>query len=262
VPAARHICARLGVAALVGLAPAAVGIAHADHDMAAMSDHDSDLSLGVSVEAAAFDTAFYVGSYQGIMPVVEAAHGRLGASVTMPLYHLTENGLGRYGIGDAALGAMATVVDRDTLHAGAALHLMLPTGSELDNFGMGHVMAMPSAWASWRGAALRLAASAGYARALTGLGGAHNHGPAPLVDPMNMQELTWSVAADIDVGHGVQLGGRARGAVPIGTGQTRAIAGGRVAWGTARITTGVELQVGLVGDPFTIRGVLDTALRF
>jgi hypothetical protein len=258
----RHIGARLGVAALVGLAPPALGIARADHDMAAMSDHGSDLSVGVSVEAAAFDTPFYVGSYQGIMPVVEAAHGRFGASAAMPLYHLTENGLSRYGIGDAALGGTATVVDQDTLHAGVALHLMLPTGSELDNFGMGHVMAMPSAWASWRGAPLRLAASAGYARALTGLGGAHNHGPAPLVDPMNMQELTWSVAADVDVGHGVQLGGRTRGAVPIGTGQTRVIGGGRVAWGTSRVTTGLELQVGLMGDPFTIRGVLDTALRF
>jgi hypothetical protein len=142
--------------------------------------------------------------------------------------------------------------------------MMFPTGSELDNLGMGHTMAMPSAWATWRTAPLTVAASAGYGRALVDLGdGAHHdHGPLPLVDPMNMQELTWSAAADVDVGHGLQVGGRARGGVPIGTGHTRAIGGGRLAWGTPRISTGLEIQVGLAGDPFTVRGVVDTALRF
>jgi hypothetical protein len=260
--APRELCALLGVAALIGLAPAAIGIARADHDMAAMADHGSEVSVGVTAEAASFDTQFYVGSYQGLVPVVEAALGRFAATAAMPLYHLTENGLSRYGVGDASLGGSAVILDRDALHAGAALHLMLPTGSELENFGMGHVMAMSSVWATWQGAPLRLAASAGYARALTGLGGAHDHGPAPLVDPMNMQELTWSAAADVDIGHGLALGGRTRGAAPIGTGRSRLTGGGRVAWGTPRVTTGVELQVGLIGDPFTLRGVLDTALRF
>lgn len=259
--ASRDLGALLGVSVLVGLAPA-IGIARADHDMAAMSDHGSQLSVGVSAEAASFDTTSYVGSYQGLIPSVEASRGRFTAMASLPLYHLTENGLSRYGAGDAALGAMAAIVARDALHGGLALHVMLPTGSELDNFGMGHVMAMSSVWASWSGDALRIAGSAGYARALTGLGGMHDHGPAPLVDPMNLQELTWSAAADLDLGHGVALGGRGRGAVPIGNGRTRVIAGGRLAWGTPRITTGFELQVGLAGDPFTLRGVLDTALRF
>ena len=40
------------------------------------------------------------------------------------------------------------------------------------------------------------------------------------------------------------------------------IGAGRVAWGTSRVTTGFELQFGAVGDPFKVRGVVDTQLRF
>jgi hypothetical protein len=257
---------RLGIAVLVGsLAPLVPGAARADHDMAAMSENHqgnaSELSVGLSVEAAEFDTTYYVGSYQGITPSLGWMTGRFGATAMIGLYHLTENGLSTYGAGDAMLGGMATVVDRETLRAGVALHMMLPTGSELENLGMGHMMAMPSLWATWRSAPLTVSASAGYNRALVGLGG-HNHGLMPLVDPMNMQELAWSAAADLDLGHGLQLGGKTLGGVPLGTGQTRMIGSGRVAWGTPRVSTGLEVQVGLVGDPFTVRGVLDTALRF
>ncbi|HEX3477817.1 MAG TPA: hypothetical protein VHT91_22500 [Kofleriaceae bacterium] len=221
----------------------------------------SEVSVGLSAEAADFNTAFYVGSYQGITPSLEWMRGRFGATAMIGLYHITENGLSTYGAGDAMLGGMATLVDREDVHAGVALHVMLPTGSELDTFGMGHMMAMPALWASWRSAPLTLSASAGYSRALAELGGL-NHGLMPLVDPMNMQELTWSAAANLDLGHGLQLGGKTSGGAPIGTGQTHMLGGGRVAWGTPRVTTGLEVQVGLAGDPFTVRGVLDTALRF
>lgn len=252
-------------AALAGLfASLTPAVARADHDMAAMSENHqgaSELSVGLSVEAAEFDTTYYVGSYQGVTPSLGWMHGRFGATAMIGLYHLTENGLSRYGAGDAMLGGMATVVDGEAVHAGVALHVMVPTGSELDNLGMGHMMAMPSLWATWRSAPITVSASTGYGRALTGLGG-HNHGLMPVVDPMNMQELTFSAAADLDVGHGLQLGARTLGGVPIGTGQTRMVGGGRVAWGTPRLSTGLEVQVGIAGDPFTVRGVLDTALRF
>jgi hypothetical protein len=157
----------------------------------------------------------------------------------------------------------ATVVATEALQAGAALHVMCPTGSETKGLGMGHVMAMPSAWATWRSRPVTIMASAGYGRALTSVGGAHHdHGPAPLVDPMNMQELTFRAGADLGVGHGLRVGGSTLGGIPIGTGITRVIGAGRVAWGTPRVSTALEVQVGLAGDPFTIRGVVETALRF
>jgi hypothetical protein len=256
---------RIGVAALVGtLAPQAVGLARADHDMA-MSEHhhgDSEISVGLAVQAASYENRTYVGSYQGVAPSLGWMRGAFGASATIPLYHLTENGLSVYGPGDAMITGHAAVYERDALQAGVALHAMFPTGSERDNLGMGHAMVTPGLWSAYRAARWAFAATAGYTRALTTLGAGHDHGPRPLVDPMNMQELTWSAGAGVDVGGGVRIGGRAHGGVPIGTGITRLIGAGRVAWSGERLTTGLELQVGLAGDPFTMRGVLDTALRF
>ena len=258
---------RIGVAALVGsLAPSGTALADHHHDMAMSENHQADaseLSVGVSVEAARFDTGPYVGSYEGITPSLGWLRGRFGASATISLYHLDENGLGTNGLGDTMLGGHATVLATDAVQTGVALHVMLPTGSELENLGMGHVMAMPSAWGSWRARPVTVMATAGYGRALTGLGGAHHdHGAAPLVDPMNMQELTWSAGAGFDVGHGFGIDGRALGGIPIGSGVNRVIAGAHVAWSTQRVSTGCELQLGLAGDPFTIRAVVDTALRF
>jgi hypothetical protein len=179
------------------------------------------------------------------------------------VYHLDENGLSNTGLGDAMVSGHAMIFATDGLQTGVALHVMFPTGNEIESLGMGHTMAMPSAWGTWRGHAVTVMASAGYNRALVSLGGAaHNHGPAPLVDPMNVQEMTWSAGADLDVGRGVQVGGRTLGGAPIGTGTTRVIGGGRVAWGTPRISTALEVQAGIAGDPFTIRGVVETALRF
>jgi len=257
----------IGVAALVGsFALQGSGVAFADHEMA-MSEHhqddSSEISVGVSMEAAEFNTMVEVGSYQAIVPSLGWMRGRFGASATVGLYHLDENGLSVYGLGDTMIAGHATVVATEAAMAGVALHVMAPTGSELENLGMGHVMVMPSLWGAWRSHPLTIVASAGYGRAMTALGsGHHDHGLAPLVDPMNLQELTWSASADLDVGHGVQVGGRTLGGVPIGTGHLRAIGGGRVAWGTPRITTAFELQLGIAGDPFTIRGVAETSLHF
>jgi hypothetical protein len=192
--------------------------------------------------------------------------GRLGANATDGLYHINENGLSNYGLGDAMFAGHATVLATERMQAGIALHVMVPTGSETEGLGMGHTMVMPSVWAAWQLHPLAIHASAGFSRALTSLGGGHHdHGPAPLVDPMNMQELTWSAGAELAVGHGMQVGGRTLGGVPVGTsaaGVTRVIGAGRVAWSTSRVSTGLEVQVGLAGDPFTVRGVVDTALRF
>lgn len=260
----------MGVAALVGTLAPPIGVARAEHDMAMSDPHHADMSevsVGLAVEAADFDTTSYVGNYQGITPSLAYMYGRFGAGAAISLYHLSENGLSLSGPGDTMLAVHADVLDGQIAgapaQAGVMVHLMLPTGSEIDNLGMGHTMAMPSLWGSWHGDSLTVAATAGYGRALVSMDGEqHNHGPMPLVDPMNMQEVTWSAAADVDITHGLQVGARTQGAAPIGTGQLRWIGGGRLAWGNRRVTTGLELQVGLAGDPFTVRGVLDTALRF
>src|SRR6185503_18145681 len=134
--------------AVLGLFASRAGLARADHAMAMSGHHHgaSEVSLGVSLEAAEFDTRLYVGSYQGIAPSVGWMSGRIGAIAAIGLYHITENGLSRYGFGDAMVAAHVTAVATDAFDTGVALHMMWPTGSEIAGLGMGHMMAMPSLW--------------------------------------------------------------------------------------------------------------------
>jgi hypothetical protein len=50
--------------------------------------------------------------------------------------------------------------------------------------------------------------------------------------------------------------------VGVAEGVERVIGALRVAWGEGRVDTAIEVQAGLAGDPFTVRGVLQTSLRF
>src|SRR5882757_10292599 len=97
---------RIGVIALLGAMTMQAGVSHADHDHGfAMSgshaEASSEVSAGVAIEAAEYDSGFYVGSYQGIAPSLGWQRGRFGASAMIGLYHIEENGLSVYGVGDA-----------------------------------------------------------------------------------------------------------------------------------------------------------------
>ena len=261
----QEVARRRAAAALVGgLALGASAAVRAEHDMGAMGADagGAELSVGLTLEHATYDNALFLGSYQGVTPSLAWMRGRLGASVALGLYHVDENGRSVYGIGDAMLGAHVTAFATPALLAGVALHVMLPTGAEIDQLGMGHVMVMPAVWGSWRAAPLTVSASVGYGRGLASMSGTHGHGAGPIVDPMNLQELTGAGGVAVDVGGGVTVAGRAAGAVALGAGHARLFGGARLAWASPRLSTGVELQLGVVGDPFTLRGVVDTALRF
>jgi len=145
---------------------------------------------------------------------------------------------------------------------GAMLAVSFPTGQETLGYGMGHIMMMPMAMGSWMIDRVTLSATAGYGRALVELGN-HVHGMWPLVEPMNLQEVTFGGGGDVAIAHGVQGGVHVSGGVPVGAaGTDRVIGAARVAWGNRRLVTSAELQAGLAGDPFGIRGVIETALRF
>jgi hypothetical protein len=75
-------------------------------------------------------------------------------------------------------------------------------------------------------------------------------------------EVSWSAGADVRLGHAVSAGARSAGGVPLGSGDVRAMVAGRVAWQASRVETALELQAGVAGDPFTVRGVVSTALSF
>ncbi len=251
---------RLAIAILFASAPA-----FAQHDHA-HDDHDATqpaaLAAGVAVVAASFDTMLYVGHYEGVMPSVRWSNARFAAIASGGLYRVNKNGATTYDLGDVGVHGQASIVHRDTFDAGVLAGISLPTGSSSHGTGMGHVMLMPGVYAAWTVDRVRLAASIGYSRALGGESD-HDHGAWPLVSPMLMTEISWTAGADVRVTPAITAGLRSAGGLPAGDGgNARAIGAGRIAWRSGRVDTGFELQAGLVGDPFTVRGVVSTMLSF
>jgi len=240
--------------------------AHADHHTMTMPEDTpaSSFDASVSILAATFSTMFYGGDYEGVVPSVGWANERVGAGASWAYYRLLENGLTRFGEGDLVLHAQATALGEHDLQAGPTIAVSIPTGESELGFGMGHVMVMPAAWGAWRRDRLAVTASLGYSRALVHASALHDHGMWPLVEPMNMSEITWSAGGELAIAEGIRAGARLSGGVPIGLlpGHDRVVGTARVAWATGRVDTAAELQAGLVGDPFNIRGVLSTSLRF
>jgi hypothetical protein len=223
----------------------------------------SAVAVGMSFVAAQFDTMYYAGSYEGVVPSVSWSRGAWSASASLSMYHLDENGLGVYGLGDAMVHGHVDVLGVPWGRVGVAAMIMVPSANGQNGLGMGHLMVMPSAWTVATLHAVTLSASAGFSRALVDLAD-HVHGIWPLVDPMNMSELTWGVSADHPLTSELRVGLRASGGLPIGSlpGHTRVIGALHVVFGRGRIQTGVQIQAGFAGDPFTLRGVVETALRF
>ncbi len=258
---------------LVLLGLAAPAGAEMDHAGMAMSETSvghapSDLVVAsVGLVAASFSTPYFVGSYQGEATTVSWTHGRVGVAASLPVYHLDENGLGLRGLGDAMLHANADLAAVPWGRVGVMAMVSVPTADGQNGLGMGHWMAMPSVWTTTQIGRVALVASVGFSRSLSGLEDMRGPLGTPMVmsivDPMNMSEITWSGGAAVALGGGVAASAHAMGGHPVeAAGVERVIGAGRLGWSNQRVSTGVELQAGLAGDPFTLRGIVDTAVRF
>lgn len=252
------------IATLVGAAASA----RAEHEHGPIAPSESEpvsaYAAGIAFVAASYETMFYGGNYEGAVPSFRWSRGRFGAAASLPLYRLVGNGRTTFGIGDAIVHGQATLAGDRALAFGVVLAVGLPTGDSRPGLGMGHAMLMPAGFVSAELGWLALVGSAGYGRAL---GSAHTHGDDPhawpLVDPMNESEITLSGSADIAIARAWRVGTRLAGAIATSADrQSRLIAGGRAAWTSGRFETGIELQAGLVGDPFEVRGVVQIAVRF
>jgi len=256
--------------ALVCAVLAASGEVRADHHGMVMESDGGDApsyTASVSLVAATFspsqaENMDYGGNYQGVVAGGAWAMGRYSAGASWAYYRLLKNGVQQYGVGDLVVHGQLALLARHEVQAGLLLAASAPTGSDVAGLGMGHVMVMPASYGAWRDGRFALGASFGYSRALDT--GGHVHGMAPLVEPMNMSELTWTGSGDVAIAAGVRAGARVSGGVPVGSivGTNRVVGALRVAWGAGRVDTAAELQAGLAGDPFNIRGVVSTALRF
>jgi hypothetical protein len=232
-----------------------------------MEQHDgggdhSVFGAGVGLVAGSFDTMTYGGNYQGVIPALQWAYSRFGIAASTALYRLEENGARFYGLGDLMVHGQIGIAHNAHGSVGLLAGVMVPIGDDQHGMGMGHVMAMPAAYGTWAFDHIMLTGMAGYSRAV-GAGMLHDHGPWPLVEPMLVSEVSWSAGADLLAAPTVRVGGRVSGGIPVAaSGATRVIGALRVAWHSGRIDSAAELQAGLAGDPFTVRGVVSTALSF
>ncbi len=249
--------------ALAGLLGGSVR-AFADHhhaDMESRAGSANQFQAGVSLVAAQYDSMYYVGDYEGVVSSVAYRRGRASVMVSLPMYSLQANGLRRSGLGDVMAMGRATLLGDDRLHAGISLGVMAPTGDDIGGLGMGHVMAMSSVFAGWRSGRLAAGTSLGFARALASVD--HVHGMWPLVEPMNMSELMMSGYGALAFGDHVETAIHLSGGIPVGLeGVGRLFGGLRAAWNHDRVSTGLDVETGLVGDPFQVRAIVDTTVRF
>jgi hypothetical protein len=244
---------------LAGLLLAA-GSARADHDHVTRRGAHA-FGVGLTVLGASFDTTIYAGNYLGVLPSVRWSNRRFALGASAALYRLDENGARFYGSGDVVVSGQATLFGDAELHAGIVAAVTVPVGDERHGLGMGHAMAMPALFVMWMPGRFATTATAGGSRALAEDTG-HDHGMWPIVEPMNFQELTWSASGEYALTRHVNGGLRVSGGVPIGGGDQRVVGAVRVGWTGGRFTSAVELQAGLVGDPFIVRGLVSSAIQF
>jgi hypothetical protein len=237
------------------------GTARADHAHTVETGR-SAFGAGVAVVAASFDTTLYSGNYEGIVPSLHWSNERFAAGTSVALYRLEKNGVGFYGTGDAVVHGQARIVGDHTARVGVVAAVSVPIrNNELRGMSMDHPMLMPALFGAYVIDRVELSATAGYSRAI-GSSTDHDHGMWPLVEPMNMQELTWSAAGRYAITPAIETGARLSGGVPIGNGDHRLVGAILVGWKSRRLTTAAELQAGLAGDPFILRGVVSTTLTF
>lgn len=239
------------------------------HPLAGSVWRNPGMMAGVRLDAAGYRNTSYLGDYQGVAPTLGFNHPKVAVMALLPAYRLTRNGRTGYGLGDLALALRVPVPGfaNRSLSAGFGLAATLPTGKSGADLGMGHVMLMPEFWFNHDRERVQLVGTFGFARALTSAGASHhNHGPRPIVNPMNLSEIDASLNGFLRVHDKVWLKLGAFGATPVGSvnvqGVTRVIVGSGVIVTVRGLELSAELQAPLTGAPFTARGVLQVGYRF
>lgn len=254
--------------------PASAGAEHSHHEppdrYAVLDDgdhhHGDPPSYGASlgVVLASYDAPRFAGDYQGTNVGGWWRGRRFGIAASLPAYRLTKNGRTVEGLGDLMLHAQTVIVATERWSLDVMMMASAPTGDDREGLGMGDAMLMPEVGAHYTAPRFMIGARAGVGYMTGGETSHAEHGQAmwPLVAPMNAQELTGAVDGLVALAPTLATGLRVQGAIPIGDGANRLVAGGRVVWIAGRAQTSFGIEAGLAGAPFGFRGLVETAVRF
>lgn len=221
---------------------------------------------GFVAVAATFSDAEH-GDYQGVIPTASWHDRWVTADLALPWYRLNRDGQEAIGLGDFAADVRVAVVRTDSgnFAFGPELGASFPTGDADKELGMGHVMAMPGAWARLEVEKLSIMAQLGWGRALADAGAHAEHAghagheaaamhPTPRVNPMNMTELEHALGVRYAVDPNLALTARWLGGVPLDDmGIERQLIGPGLQLTADALDAAIELLVPVAGDPFDVR---------
>lgn len=274
------VFASIAIAVIARATPAAAQLCHdlpplavsstehggeAHHDTTGMAgmagmghDHGGfGFGLGLRMEAASSEVDELPASYQGVAIHAHVHAGPIVVAAHLPTYRLDSARGVYYGTGDLHVEAWLRAIRRPGFSAGVGLPVGLPTGSAERLLGMGHVMIMPAAFVAVRRGGLDVIALGAYHRAL-GDSGEHAHSVSgPAVAPMAKSELAAAAQATYWLDGTTGAVAEAAVAVPLVDAPTRAAAGVGARIRRGRYDVTVTVQLGLAGDPFIARGVVE-----
>jgi hypothetical protein len=231
------------------------------------SGNELGYRVALSSVLGSFTRSAVPGEYQGLFVTGTVWHRWFTAEVALPGYRIAQTGSHAYGLGDLALNVRGNVFRSDdrSITLGPEVALTLPTGSENDGLGMGHVMLMPGGFVTWQHGPFALITQLAYGRALANAGAhAHHMGPAPIVNPMNHSELTHAVGLSASVHPNLRLTGRLLGAVTLGAhdGAAREILAPGLQFIAGAFDFALEQQLPVVGDPFVSRTLVSVGAQW
>lgn len=215
------------------------------------------LRIALSSLLGNFHAADAHGEYQGLLATLVVSHPWFTADVTLPGFRIAQIGSHAYGLGDVLVDLRANLYRSadDTFVAGPEFAATLPTGRASDGLGMGHVMLMPGGFVQWHTSEVSLIVQVAYGRALANGDHAHHTGPLPIVNPMNRSELEHAIGGSLRLHPNLQATTRLLGAVSLfdHRGQAREVLAPGLQFIAGAFDAAIELQLPVVGTPFTSR---------
>ena len=238
---------------------------------------DAGWTAGARLGLGAADNAHDAGQWQSLTVETDWRAGRWAVRLQQPLFHLDRNGYRQTGPGDTLIGSSFLLQrNEEAIDASfATLNATLPLGDEEAEFGMGHPMVMAGLAHEHSFGRVALTGELGVASTVhlhheeeeaapvakhAETAGAHAHagGFAPLVSPMNEQEIWY--AARVATAFGATVDGSlfASGALPFGDeeGTARLEVGPTVSWDSGSATYWLAGALPVVGEVMDWRAEL------
>jgi len=229
---------------------------------------DAGWTAGARLGLGAADNEHDAGQWQSLTLEGDWRSGRWAFRLQQSLLHLDRSGYSEVGLGDTVLGSSLLLHRNEASNDAtfATLNATLPLGDEEAELGMGHPMVMAGLAHEHSFGRVSLTGEMGVAATVhlhdeeesavvakhAETAGAHAHagGFAPLVAPMNEQEVWYAARLATSVGATVDGSIFAGGAVPVGDeeGTSRLEVGPSLSWDSGHATYWVAGALPVVGE--------------